>query len=125
VGNCAPPKRSANAFAPSGLAKQNTTNSLSSLRREYVSGAADRTPAAQNAISRFTVLHLFGREHRVVRPFTIEVTDGDFTFAAGHRRIAISLVASTMQRRHSIIRSLRLPPQMLTRDDVGLNTVRW
>jgi hypothetical protein len=34
-----PAKRSAKASASSGLAKENTTNSLSSRRREYVSGA--------------------------------------------------------------------------------------
>jgi hypothetical protein len=33
--------------------KQNTTKSLSSRRREYVSGVADRTPAAQNITSLF------------------------------------------------------------------------
>jgi hypothetical protein len=45
--NRSPPKRLAKASASSDLAKQNTTKSLSSRRREYVSGAADRTPAAQ------------------------------------------------------------------------------
>jgi hypothetical protein len=48
------PNGSANASASSGLAKQNTTNSLSSQRRKYVSGVADRTPAAQNITSRFS-----------------------------------------------------------------------
>jgi hypothetical protein len=46
TGNLSPPKRWAKATASSGLAKQNTTKSLSSRRREYVSGVADRTPAA-------------------------------------------------------------------------------
>jgi hypothetical protein len=61
----------------------------------------------------------------VVRPFPLEIVAGNFALAAGDRLIAISLVAPCMQRRHFLIRSLRLPPQMLTRDDVGLNTVRW
>jgi hypothetical protein len=43
-----PPKRLAKASASSGLAKQNTTKSLSSRRREYVSCAADRPAAAAN-----------------------------------------------------------------------------
>jgi hypothetical protein len=38
-GNHSPPNRSQNASASSGLAKQNTTKSLSSRRREYVSYA--------------------------------------------------------------------------------------
>lgn len=42
VGNCFPPKRLASASASSGSAKQNTTTSLSSRRREYVSDVADR-----------------------------------------------------------------------------------
>jgi hypothetical protein len=44
----------ANASASSGSAKQNTTTSLWSRRMEYVSGAADRRPAAQNITSPFT-----------------------------------------------------------------------
>jgi hypothetical protein len=36
------------------LGKQKTTKSLSSRRSEYVSGVADRTPAAQNISSRST-----------------------------------------------------------------------
>jgi hypothetical protein len=40
-----PPKRSAKASASSGLEKQNTTKSLSSRRREYVSGDADKLAA--------------------------------------------------------------------------------
>jgi hypothetical protein len=71
-GNRFPPKRLAKASASSGLPQQNTTKSLSSRRREYVSGVADRTPAAQN------------------------ITAGDFAFAAGHLRIAISAVARTL-----------------------------
>jgi hypothetical protein len=43
-----PPKRLAKASASSDLEKQNTTKSLSSLRVEYVSGVAYKTPAAQN-----------------------------------------------------------------------------
>jgi hypothetical protein len=53
-GNRSPLKRLAKAFASSGLAKQNTTKSLSLRRREYVNGVADRTPAAENITSLFT-----------------------------------------------------------------------
>jgi hypothetical protein len=44
-----------NASGPSvdGFAKQNTTKALSSRRTEYVSGVADRTPAAQIITSLF------------------------------------------------------------------------
>jgi hypothetical protein len=49
VGNRFPPKRSANASASSGLAKQNTTKSLSSRRGEHVSGLADKTPHTGSA----------------------------------------------------------------------------
>jgi hypothetical protein len=31
-----------------------------------------------------------------VRPSVLEITAGDFAFAAGHRRIVISLVAGTL-----------------------------
>jgi hypothetical protein len=31
-----------------------------------------------------------------MRPFGLEITAGDFAFAAGHRRIAISLLAATL-----------------------------
>jgi hypothetical protein len=48
LGSRFPPKRLAKASASSGLAKQNTTKSLSSRRRESVRGFADRTPAVQN-----------------------------------------------------------------------------
>jgi hypothetical protein len=52
-GNCSPPKRSAKASASSGFAKQNTTKSLSSRRREYVSRAAGNASAAVNITSLF------------------------------------------------------------------------
>jgi hypothetical protein len=78
AGNLSPAKRLAKAAASSGLAKQNTTTSLSSWRRKRVSGAADRTPAAQNITSRFITSH-------AMRPFAREITAGDFAFAAGHR----------------------------------------
>jgi hypothetical protein len=48
-----PPQRLAKASASSGLAKQNTTKSLSSRRTEYVSGVADRAAAALNVASLF------------------------------------------------------------------------
>jgi hypothetical protein len=48
VGDLASPNRPANASASSGLPKQNTTKSLSSRRREYVSCAADRAAARQH-----------------------------------------------------------------------------
>jgi hypothetical protein len=54
LGNRSPPKCLANASASSCSAKQNTTTSLSSRRMAYVSGVADRKPAAQNITSLFT-----------------------------------------------------------------------
>ena len=54
TGNRFPPKRLAKTSASLDLAKQNTTKSPPSQRSEYVSGVADRTPAAQNITSRFT-----------------------------------------------------------------------
>jgi hypothetical protein len=53
----------------------------------------------------------------MMRPFPLEVTAGDFAVATDHRRIAISFVASTLK-------PLRWPPDILTRDDGRLNTVR-
>jgi hypothetical protein len=40
--------------------------------------------------------NLFGRNRQVMRPFTLEITAGDFAFAADHRRIAISFAAATL-----------------------------
>jgi hypothetical protein len=45
VANRFTPKRSAKASASSGLEKQNTTKSLTSRRREYVGGDADKLAA--------------------------------------------------------------------------------
>jgi hypothetical protein len=42
-GNRSPPMRLAKASASSGLAKPNTAKSLSSRRRKYVRGVADRS----------------------------------------------------------------------------------
>ena len=53
TGKSSPLKRLANASASSGLAKQNTTKSLSSRRREYVSGVT--VGGLTHALSR--VLH--------------------------------------------------------------------
>jgi hypothetical protein len=78
------------------LEKQNTTKSLSSRRREYVSGAADRTPAAQNITSLFLRPRTLSVDRYMMRPFALEIAAGDFPFAAGHRRIAISLLAGTL-----------------------------
>jgi hypothetical protein len=50
----APPKALGKGLRVFRICKQNTTKSLSSRRREYVGGVADRTPAAQNITSRFT-----------------------------------------------------------------------
>jgi hypothetical protein len=65
---------------------------------EYVSGVADRTPAA--AKYDFTVHgvpHLFGRKRNVMPPFALDITAGDFAFAAYR---SISLVPGPcMQRR--------------------------
>jgi hypothetical protein len=49
-----------------------------------------------------------------MRPSALEIV----ALAMGHRRIAISLLAGTLKH-------LRWPPQILTRDDGRLNTVRW
>jgi hypothetical protein len=40
--------------------------------------------------------HLFGWKRNVVPPFALEITAGDFAFAAGHRRIAINLLVGTL-----------------------------
>jgi hypothetical protein len=40
--------------------------------------------------------YLFGRQHNLVRPFPLGIAAGDFTFAAGHLRNAISFVAGTL-----------------------------
>jgi hypothetical protein len=62
-----------------------------------VSGDADRAPAALKATSLFLrPPHLLGRERHVMRPFALKVSAGDFALAAGHRRIAISLLAGTL-----------------------------
>jgi hypothetical protein len=44
-----------------------------------------------------------------MRPFALKVDAGDFALAMGYRRIAISLLAG-------ILKHLRWPPQILTRD---------
>jgi hypothetical protein len=62
VAKSLPPKCSANASASSGLDKQNTTTSLWSRRMEYVSGVAERRPAAQKITSRFTGSRSFSTE---------------------------------------------------------------
>jgi hypothetical protein len=59
LGNRSPLKCLAKASASSGLEKQNTTTSPSSLRSAYVSGVADRTPAAQNITSLSTGARTF------------------------------------------------------------------
>jgi hypothetical protein len=59
VGNRSPPRRSANASASSDLEKQNTTKSLSSRRREYVSGVADKAAAVVNITSLFLRPRIF------------------------------------------------------------------
>jgi hypothetical protein len=70
VGNRFPPKRSAKASASSGLAKQNTTKSLLSRRRECVSGVADRTSgSAKYHLTVDGLPHFFGRERHVMGPF--------------------------------------------------------
>jgi hypothetical protein len=40
--------------------------------------------------------HRSGRERHIMRPVSLEVVAGDFALAAGHRRIAISLLAGTL-----------------------------
>jgi hypothetical protein len=78
-----------------------------------VSGVADRTRAAQYQFAIHGVPHFFGRERHVMRPFSLKIGAGDFALAAGHCCIAIGFVAGCW------------PPQILTRDDGRLNTVRW
>jgi hypothetical protein len=82
-----PPKRLAKASTSSELTKQNTTTSLSSRRREYVSDVADRALAAENITSVFEAPHRFDRGRSVMRPFALKITAGDFAFTAGHRRM--------------------------------------
>jgi hypothetical protein len=78
------------------LAKQNTTNSPSSQRREYVSAVADMTAVAQNITSLFLRSGTIstGRSRDAAR--AIGITAGDFALAAHYRRIAISLLAGTL-----------------------------
>jgi hypothetical protein len=64
--------------------------------QEYVSVDADRTPAAPNITSLREAGHLFGRKRHVMRPSALEIAAGDFALAAGHLRIAISLLAGTL-----------------------------
>ena len=58
-------------------------------------GARQDTGTAKYHLILLEAAHLFGRERHVVRPFTLEFTAGDFAFA-GHGRIAISLLAGTL-----------------------------
>jgi hypothetical protein len=95
VGNRSPPERLAKASASSGLAKQNTAKSLSSRRREYVCGVADRRPVAQNITSRFLRPRTFSAG--VMRPVSLKVGTGDFAFSTDHRRIAIGFVVGTLR----------------------------
>jgi hypothetical protein len=53
----------------------------------------------------------------MMRPFPLEVTAGDFAFATDHRRYRHQL-----RGRH--LETLRWSPEILTRDDGRLNTVR-
>jgi hypothetical protein len=71
--NTSPAKRLAKDSASSSLAKQNTTKSLSSRRREYVSCAAGSSAAAVNITS------LFLRP----APFRTEAPHDVATFAEG------------------------------------------
>jgi hypothetical protein len=65
--------------------------------RKHASCAADKAPAALNITSLFLRPRTFSaRQHNVVRPFPLEIAAGDFTFAAGHHRNAISFVAGTL-----------------------------
>jgi hypothetical protein len=96
-GNRSPTKRLANAAASSRLAKQNTTKSLSSRCREYVSGvaAASFLPGAlRDAAS------------------CAEITAGEFTLAASQRRIVrLDLAQALFPDRHI---GLTKNPQSLT-----------
>jgi hypothetical protein len=79
------------------LAKQNTTKSLSSRRREHVSCADDKAAAAVNITSLFLRPPRFGRQHKVVRPVSPKVGTGDFG-CGGHRLNAISLLTGPRKR---------------------------
>jgi hypothetical protein len=95
---------------------------------KYVNGVAEKdTGSAKYQLTVHGVPHLFGRKRHVMREprnfpqprrFALGITVGDFAFAMGHRRIAISFVAFTLKHP-------RWPPQILTRDPGQLNTVRW
>jgi hypothetical protein len=43
-----------------------------------------------------------------MRPFALEITAGDFAFAAGHLRIAISLLAGTLNSTAAFSMAVRL-----------------
>jgi hypothetical protein len=49
-----------------------------------------------SALAMALASYLFGRKRHVMRPSALEITAGDFAFATDHRRIAISLLAGTL-----------------------------
>jgi hypothetical protein len=64
--------------------------------RHAESPARYDTGSAKYDFTVHAVQHLFGRERHVMLPFALEISAGDFAFAADHRRIAISLLAGTL-----------------------------
>jgi hypothetical protein len=57
-----------------------------------VNGVAGQdTGSAKYHLSVHGVPHFFGRERHVMRPFALEITAGDFAFAAGHLHSPIGL----------------------------------
>jgi hypothetical protein len=80
-------KRSANAPASSGLAKQNTTKSNSSRRIEYVSGGTDRVSAKPRTVSLFFSPRTLSADQRnMMWPAAAELGAVDFGLASAHRR---------------------------------------
>jgi hypothetical protein len=55
-----------------------------------------RPPPYKHYLAVHEAPHLFGRKRDVMRPFALEIVAGNFALSAGHRRIAISLVAGTL-----------------------------
>jgi hypothetical protein len=87
----------AKASASSELSKAEHHQVAVIAAQGAVSGFADPTPAAQNiTLTVDEAPRLFGRKRHVIRPFALEITAGDFAFAASHRLIAISFVAGTL-----------------------------
>jgi hypothetical protein len=53
----------------------------------YGNAAHGSTGSAKYHLAVRETPDVFGRKRHMTRPFALEITVGDFTFAAGHRRI--------------------------------------